>query len=88
MSGNYLDLNLQSSNERFWNGKVVAVFGSFSSAIYFLVSRQMKSVGSTPFLTLNISIFSIFVFFFLELFFEGYMHGNENDSVFALFLPK
>jgi hypothetical protein len=84
----YLDLNNQTAGQRFWEGKIVALFGSFSSAIYFMVSRQMKSVGTPPFLTLNISLFGIFIFFFLELFFEGYMKGDENDSIFFFANPE
>jgi drug/metabolite transporter (DMT)-like permease len=74
--------------ERLVNGKIVALFGSFSSAIYFVVSRQMRSNNTPTFVTLNISLFGIFVFLILGYFFEGFMEGDENDTIFSLFLPK
>jgi drug/metabolite transporter (DMT)-like permease len=69
------------------NGELMALAGSFSLSIYFIISSQMKLPNSMPFNTFNISLFGVVVFAFLSLFFDGYMQGDDNDSVFTIFEP-
>lgn len=86
-SDTYLDLNQQSGLSRMINGKLMAFIGSFSLAVYFIISRQMKVSTSPPFNGFNISLFGVVVFFFINIFFEGFMHGDEGDDLFNIFSP-